>query len=78
MKKIDRHILLEELRDALQREDDLTFDMELEAIEEWDSLATLSVLTLYDEIFGEIVDEADLENCITVDDLINIVLPKKE
>ena len=52
--------------------------MELEAIEEWDSLATLSVLTLYDEIFGEIVDEADLENCITVDDLINIVLPKKE
>ncbi len=78
MKKIDRHTLLEELRDALQREDDLTFDMELEAIEEWDSLATLSVLTLYDEIFGEIVDEADLENCITVDDLINIVLPKKE
>ena len=78
MKKIDRHILLEELRDALQREDDLTFDMELEAIEEWDSLATLSVLTLYDELFGEIVDEADLENCITVDDLINIVLPKKE
>ena len=78
MKKIDRHILLEDLRDALQREDDLTFDMELEAIEEWDSLATLSVLTLYDEIFGEIVDEADLENCITVDDLINIVLPKKE
>ena len=60
MKKIDRHTLLEELRDALQREDDLTFDMELEAIEEWDSLATLSVLTLYDEIFGEIVDEADL------------------
>ena len=71
---MERDFLLEEIKEALQREDPLTFEMKLEDLNEWDSLAVLSILTLYDELFGVIVNQDDIEKCITVSDLIDVVI----
>ena len=45
----------------------------LEELEEWDSLAALSMITLTDERFDVGLNGQDLENCRTVKDLFEMV-----
>ena len=68
--------LLEEIKETLQRDEDISFDMKLEDIEEWDSLANISMISLYDELFEIIVTSDDLKKFNTVDDLISLVSDK--
>ncbi len=68
--------LLEEIKETLQRDEYLTVDMKLEDVEEWDSLANISMISLYDELFETIVTANVLKSCNTVDDLINLVSDK--
>lgn len=62
--------LLAHLQDALQREDALSEDMMLEDIEEWDSLAILSVISLYDSLFHIKVFGNELRECKSIKDVI--------
>jgi len=68
--------LLEEINEALQRDEDISYEMKLEDIEEWDSLANISMISLYDQLFGIIVTADKLKECQTVNDLIELVSDK--
>ena len=68
--------LLEEIKEVLQRDEDISFEMKLEDIEEWDSLANISMISLYDQFFGIIVTADKLKECQTVNDLIELVSDK--
>ena len=51
MKKITKKELLEEIKLTLQREEEISFETELVEMEEWDSLAYISIISLYDRLF---------------------------
>ena len=68
-----RSELLEEIRETLQRDEDISLSMKLRDIEEWDSLAFISTLSLYDQLFHINVTTGQLENCKTVNDLVELV-----
>lgn len=66
--------LLEKIKnDVLQREDDISFEMSLNEIEEWDSLAIISTISLYDNLFGIVFTVNKIRECKTINDLINLV-----
>lgn len=68
--------LLEEIKETLQRDEEISLEMKLEDIEEWDSLANISMISLYDQLFETVVTSDKLKSCNTVDDLINLVSDK--
>ena len=68
--------LLEEMKEALQRDKEISFDMKLEDIEEWDSLAEISIISLYDELFEFLITSDKLKKCKTVGDLVGLVSDK--
>lgn len=68
MKKRD---FLELLKESMDREEDLEEEMLLEAIEEYDSLAALSLMAMYDELGVNVLPE-DFENLKTVKDLVTL------
>lgn len=68
--------LLEEIKEILQRDEEISLSMKLEDIEEWDSLANISMISLYDHLFGVIVTSETIEDCQTLDDLVKLVADK--
>lgn len=65
--------LLEHIADALQRDGILELDMNLDSIEEWDSLAIISIIALFDNLFNVEVTGNMLSKCKSVKDVIAIV-----
>ena len=76
MRKITEIELLEEIKITLQREEGLSSDTKLKDIEEWDSLAYISIISLYDRLFDFIITVDKLKKSKTIDDLINLVSNK--
>lgn len=70
--------LLTYIQDALQRDDELKVEMNLQELEEWDSLAIVSLISLYDTYFGISVTGNVLRECQKVSDLIAIAENKLE
>jgi acyl carrier protein len=68
--------LLEEIKETLQRDKEISFDMKLEDIEEWDSLASISMISLYDQLFEFLITFDKLEKCKTFSDLVELVSDK--
>jgi len=68
--------LLEEIKETLQRDEEISFEMKLDHIEEWDSLANISMISLYDQLFEVVVTADKLKECQTVNDLIELVSDK--
>lgn len=64
--------ILSEIKEALQTEDELNVDMLLEDIEEWDSLAIISIASLYEQLFSKTISSDEIKACVTVGDLINL------
>ncbi len=64
--------LIKELNEIMQRDMPLHDNDLLEEIEEWDSLATLSVLEMFDIEFGISLTVEDLREIKTVQDLIDL------
>ncbi len=60
---------LERLKDVLQREDDLTFDMLLKDLDEWDSLAIMATTAFLDRDFGVKTIFSDYKDMKTVADI---------
>ncbi|HEB9314153.1 acyl carrier protein [Campylobacter coli] len=63
---------LEELKEAMHRDEDLSEDMLLDDIDEWDSLAFVSIMVLFKNLFEIKITGEDLKNCQKVGDLINL------
>ena len=68
--------LLEEIKETLQRDEEVGLEMKLEDIEEWDSLANISMISLYDQLFEVVVTADKLKECQTVNDLVELVSDK--
>ena len=64
-----REEFLIEMLDVLQREDEPTFDMELQDLDEWDSLAVMATMAFLDKQFGVKTTLRDYEIMKTVEDI---------
>jgi len=63
-----------ELEDILSLEEgELTINSNLKELEDWDSLAIISVIALVDKKIGKKVNVLALKECISVTDLINAI-----
>jgi acyl carrier protein len=67
---VDKHDFLKCISETMQLEVTLTGDEVLDAIEEWDSLAILSLMSMFD------LKVDDLRSAKTVDDLIILMHQK--
>lgn len=54
-------------------ENTLTLETELNSLDEWDSIAILSAIVMFDEEFGKTVKGTDLKACKTVADVVNLM-----
>lgn len=70
--------LLNELQDVLQRDEELSFNMKLSDLDEWDSLAYISIISLYDQLFNKVITTYEIEKCVSIDDVINLVSDQLE
>ncbi|MGH2305374.1 acyl carrier protein [Campylobacter taeniopygiae] len=61
-----------ELQDALQTEEVLDEKTKIKDIEEWDSLAILSTIALFDTLFNIKITGDMLRECEYVDDIISL------
>ena len=68
---MSRDEFLELLEETIDCEDELSFDMELEEIAEYDSIAILSLMSMYDEM-GVRVSPKDFEELKKVSDLLTL------
>lgn len=70
---------LELLAEMLEVEtEDLSPDMKLEDIDEWDSFARLSFMSLVDDNFGKLISSADIKKCATIADLLAVMTETDE
>lgn len=67
---MNREQFLAALKDVLQRDEDLTLDMELEDIDEWDSLSKMATIAFVDKELGKKLTFSDYDGMITVSDII--------
>lgn len=68
--------LLKHIQDTLQMDGNLDLSTKLQEIEEWDSLAIVSMINLYDTFFSITVTGNQLRECQRVQDLVAIVQDK--
>jgi|TARA_B110000908_G_C9876214_1_gene280557 acyl carrier protein len=61
------------LAEVLQRDEPLNSEMDLEEIQEYDSMSQINIIVLIDTEFGELVSTEDIDECVTVQDIINLV-----
>jgi acyl carrier protein len=63
---------IDELKKILENED-VTENFVLEGVDLWDSLAVVSTLALFDQIFQKRVSGDDIWKCKTVSELLALV-----
>jgi acyl carrier protein len=70
---------LAEFKEALEMEEnaELTMQASFREIDEWDSLARLSLIALLDDEYEVEMESRDLEGLVTIQDLYNWVSAKK-
>lgn len=70
--------LLDEINSALQVETEMTENTKLADVEEWDSLALVSVLALFSRKLGFRPDISLLRNAKTASDLLDLAENRAE
>ena len=73
-----REQLLIQIKNALQREEDLLEETPINEIKEWDSLAIISLIALFDSLFTINLTYNELNGVISIKDLIDKVKDKLE
>ena len=66
---MDRNEFLTQMQDILQTDEELTFDMALDDLEEWDSLAKMATVAFLDSKFGVKTTFADFKSIKTLEDI---------
>jgi acyl carrier protein len=61
--------LLEELLDI--GKDTLSEDTVLKNLSEWDSLAVIAIIAMFDDEFGKIIESDDVKRFVTVKDIMD-------
>ena len=55
---------------------EITAATEFHELEEWDSLIALAVLNMTEKKFGKKITFDEMKNCVTVEDLFNVIVAK--
>ncbi len=63
---------LEKFIDAVQIEEDVNEHTDLSSLDEWDSLASVTVLALFNKYLGLKLTAQDIKSCMTVGDILNL------
>ena len=69
---MNREKFLEELTEVLQLENSVSETVKLNDLEEWDSMAHLGVIAMFDDEFSISITNEDLKSIETVSDLMNL------
>lgn len=63
---------LNQLEDLLDAEKDtLSEDTELEALSQWDSIAVISLIAMFDEDYGKVISPAEVKEYKTIRDILD-------
>lgn len=65
---------IKKLVDALEIENasSITGSTDFRTLEEWGSLATLSLIAMFDEEYGKEIDPSEIRNAKTIEDLYKL------
>ena len=66
---MNREEFLVQMQDILQTEEELNFEMNLDDLDEWDSLSKMSTVAFLDANFGVKTTFADFEQIKTIEDI---------
>lgn len=69
---MDKETIISELQDILETEQTLTPDTVLAEVEEWDSLASISVLAFFKQKMNLKIEAQQIKNCTTVGDILKL------
>lgn len=70
---MDKEEFLNRMTDILDAEDDVTMDVVLADIEEWDSLSVVSYVAMANTSCGKKVNVKDVREAVTIQDLYNLL-----
>ena len=76
MEKMKTEDFINELKDALEIEDEdlkITLETNLKELEDYDSLSVLSIIAMIDKNFGKQIPSADLVKVTTVGTLMKLI-----
>jgi len=76
MKEMKTEDFINELKDALEIEDEdqeITLETNLKELEEYDSLSVLSIIAMIDKNFGKQISSADFAKVTTVKSLMDLI-----
>ena len=76
MEKMQAKDFINELKDALEIEDEdqeITLETNLKELEEYDSLSVLSIIAMIDKNFGKQISSADFAKVTTVSSLMDLI-----
>lgn len=78
MKPIDQNVFLNRIRDVLEIDGrELTLADELKQLDEWDSLACLSVIAMIEDEYGIVLRPSDFIAMVRVSDIASAIEEKK-
>ena len=66
---MNREEFLEAISDILQVEEEISFETILDELDEWDSLAAISIIAFLNKTFGVKITAADVVAFQTVEDI---------
>jgi len=76
MKEMKTEDFINELKDALEIEDEdqkITLEINLKELEEYDSLSVLSIIAMIDKNFGKQISSSDFIKITTIKSLIDLI-----
>lgn len=69
---MDKEQFVEKFAEALEMEaSDLTMDTEFRKLNNWDSLAYLSIIAMLDEEYEVQIEQAEFKTLVTLEDIYN-------
>lgn len=67
---MNKQEFLQELKEIMLLEEDLTDDVELGSLEAYDSMTQITLLSLFEDELGKQIETDDLIDLVTVGDLV--------
>jgi acyl carrier protein len=63
--------------EIIESEDHVAFEMKLDDIRGWDSLARLTLISMVDDEYGVIIGHKDLEKMVKLSDVLDFIVKAK-
>ena len=73
-----KELFLKRFVEAIERADEIKMEDEFRNYEEWDSLASLSLVSMLDDEYGININHNELEKMNTVNDIYDFIMAKSK